>query len=121
MPAVDVATVADVTGSVRVMIVDDDPVVRAALAMILGHAPGVDVVGEAADGATCCVPSGPGPAVSCRPGRYGLTLASPEHPTCQSDQHLGIGLAGQGGSAVSTSVQRGLVVLMASKLAGVRG
>jgi DNA-binding NarL/FixJ family response regulator len=48
---VDVATVADVTGSVRVIIVDDDPLVRAALAMILGHAPGVDVVGEAADGA----------------------------------------------------------------------
>jgi DNA-binding NarL/FixJ family response regulator len=48
---VDVATVADVTGSVRVIIVDDDPLVRAALAMILGHASGVDVVGEAADGA----------------------------------------------------------------------
>jgi DNA-binding NarL/FixJ family response regulator len=48
---VDVATVADVTGSVRVVIVDDDPLVRAAIAMILGHAPGVDVVGEAADGA----------------------------------------------------------------------
>jgi DNA-binding NarL/FixJ family response regulator len=47
---VDVATVADVTGSVRVMIVDDDPLVRAAIAMILGPAPGVDVVGEAVDG-----------------------------------------------------------------------
>jgi DNA-binding NarL/FixJ family response regulator len=48
---VDVATVAGVTGSVRVIIVDDDPLVRAALAMILSHAAGVDVVGEAADGA----------------------------------------------------------------------
>jgi DNA-binding NarL/FixJ family response regulator len=48
---VDVAAVADVTSSVRVVIVDDDPLVRAAIAMILGHAPGVDVVGEAADGA----------------------------------------------------------------------
>jgi DNA-binding NarL/FixJ family response regulator len=47
---VDVAAVADVTGSVRVIVVDDDPLVRAAIAMILGRAPGVDVVGEAADG-----------------------------------------------------------------------
>ncbi len=42
---------ADVTGSVRVIVVDDDPLVRAALAMTLGPAPGIDVVGEAADGA----------------------------------------------------------------------
>ena len=42
---------AEVTASVRVMVVDDDPLVRAAIAMILGRAPGVDVVGEAADGA----------------------------------------------------------------------
>jgi DNA-binding NarL/FixJ family response regulator len=48
---VDVATVADLTGSVRVIIVDDDPPVRAAITMILGRAPGVDVVGQAADGA----------------------------------------------------------------------
>src|SRR5687768_3585847 len=45
------AAVADVTGSVRVLIVDDDPLVRAAIAMILTRAPGVEVVGEAADGA----------------------------------------------------------------------
>jgi len=48
---VGVVAVADVTGSVRVLVVDDDPLVRTAMAMILGHAPGVDVVGEAADGA----------------------------------------------------------------------
>jgi DNA-binding NarL/FixJ family response regulator len=48
---VDVAAVADMTGSVRVIVVDDDPLVRAAIAMILGSAPGVEVVGEAADGA----------------------------------------------------------------------
>jgi DNA-binding NarL/FixJ family response regulator len=47
---VGVAAVADVTGSVRVIVVDDDPLVRAAIAMILGRAPGVDMVGEAADG-----------------------------------------------------------------------
>lgn len=42
---------AGVTRSIRVLVVDDDPLVRAAMAMILGGAPGVDVVGEAADGA----------------------------------------------------------------------
>ncbi|MFC0028631.1 response regulator [Micromonospora chaiyaphumensis] len=36
---------------VRVLIVDDDPLVRAALSMILGGAPDVRVVGEATDGA----------------------------------------------------------------------
>jgi len=48
---VDVATVAYVTGSIRVMIVDDDPLVRAAMTMILGRAPNIDMVGEAADAA----------------------------------------------------------------------
>jgi chemotaxis response regulator CheB len=45
--------VADLTGSVRVLVVDDDPLVRAAIAMILGRAPGVEMVGEAADGLRC--------------------------------------------------------------------
>jgi DNA-binding NarL/FixJ family response regulator len=44
------AAMADVTGPIRVIVVDDDPLVRAAIAMILGRAPGVDVVGEAGDG-----------------------------------------------------------------------
>ncbi|MGY1849357.1 response regulator [Blastococcus sp. SYSU DS1021] len=35
---------------VRVLVVDDDPLVRAALAMVLGGAPGLTLVGEAADG-----------------------------------------------------------------------
>ena len=42
---------ADLTSPVRVIIVDDDPLVRAAITMILVRAPGVEVVGEAADGA----------------------------------------------------------------------
>jgi DNA-binding NarL/FixJ family response regulator len=47
---VDMAAVADMTGKVRVIVVDDDPLVRAAIAMILGRAPSVEVVGEAGDG-----------------------------------------------------------------------
>jgi DNA-binding NarL/FixJ family response regulator len=37
-------------GDVRVLVVDDDPLVRAALAMVLGGAPGLRLVGEASDG-----------------------------------------------------------------------
>jgi DNA-binding NarL/FixJ family response regulator len=44
--AVDEADAVDI----RVVIVDDDPLVRAGLAMILGGAPDIDIVGEAADG-----------------------------------------------------------------------
>ena len=40
IPAVDMAAVADMTGSVRVMVVEDDPLVRAAIAMILGSRAG---------------------------------------------------------------------------------
>jgi DNA-binding NarL/FixJ family response regulator len=36
--------------AIRVLIVDDDPLVRAGLTMMLGGAPGIVVVGEAADG-----------------------------------------------------------------------
>jgi DNA-binding NarL/FixJ family response regulator len=43
--------VAEVTPAVRVLVVDDDPLVRSALAMIIKGAPGLDLVGEAADGA----------------------------------------------------------------------
>jgi len=42
--------VAELTEPVRVLIVDDDALVRAGLSMILGGAPDVVVVGEAADG-----------------------------------------------------------------------
>ena len=38
------------TGPVRVLIVDDDPLVRSGLTMMLGGAAGIEVVGEAADG-----------------------------------------------------------------------
>jgi DNA-binding NarL/FixJ family response regulator len=36
---------------IRVLVVDDHEVVRAGLMLLLGRAPGIDVVGEAADGA----------------------------------------------------------------------
>ncbi|MEU4788474.1 response regulator transcription factor [Micromonospora tulbaghiae] len=39
------------SGPVRVLIVDDDPLVRGALSMILGGVPDLAVVGEATDGA----------------------------------------------------------------------
>ncbi|MGY5883262.1 response regulator [Modestobacter lacusdianchii] len=39
------------TAPVRVLVVDDDPLVRAALAMVLGGADDLTLVGEAADGA----------------------------------------------------------------------
>ncbi|HEY7272712.1 MAG TPA: response regulator transcription factor [Actinoplanes sp.] len=39
------------TAPVRVLIIDDDALVRAGLSMILSGAAGIDVVGEAADGA----------------------------------------------------------------------
>jgi DNA-binding NarL/FixJ family response regulator len=44
-------TAADANGgAIRVLIVDDDALVRAGLTMMLGGAPGIEVVGEAADG-----------------------------------------------------------------------
>ncbi len=38
------------TAPIRVVVVDDDPLVRAGLGMILGGDPGLEVVGEAGDG-----------------------------------------------------------------------
>ncbi|MBQ0993057.1 response regulator transcription factor [Micromonospora sp. H61] len=43
---------ADVTGPIRVVIVDDDPLVRGMLTLMLDGTDGIVVVGEAADGAT---------------------------------------------------------------------
>ncbi|MDR2998760.1 MAG: response regulator transcription factor [Microbacterium sp.] len=41
----------DVTEPLRLVLVDDDPLVRAGLAMILGADPGIRIVAQAADGA----------------------------------------------------------------------
>jgi DNA-binding NarL/FixJ family response regulator len=45
-----VVAVADVTPTIRVLVVDDDALVRSGLLMILGGAPDIEVVGEAVDG-----------------------------------------------------------------------
>jgi DNA-binding NarL/FixJ family response regulator len=47
---VGVVAVAGLSEPVRVLVVDDDPLTRAGLAMILGSSPELAVVGEAADG-----------------------------------------------------------------------
>src|SRR5205085_2069463 len=47
VPAARLATVA---GVIRVLIVDDDPLVRSGLTMMLDGSSGICVVGEAADG-----------------------------------------------------------------------
>jgi DNA-binding NarL/FixJ family response regulator len=44
------AAVAAVSPAIRVLVVDDDPLVRTGLSMILNTAPGLTLVGEAADG-----------------------------------------------------------------------
>jgi DNA-binding NarL/FixJ family response regulator len=47
---VALVTERQVDADIKVVIVDDDPLVRAGLAMILGGAPDISIVGEAADG-----------------------------------------------------------------------
>ena len=44
------AAVADVMPAIRVLVVDDDALVRSGLVMILGGAPEIEVVGQAVDG-----------------------------------------------------------------------
>ncbi|RKF29454.1 DNA-binding response regulator [Micromonospora globbae] len=50
LPPRRVAAVVEVTGPIRVVVVDDDPLVRGMLTMMLDGADGIAVVGEAADG-----------------------------------------------------------------------
>jgi DNA-binding NarL/FixJ family response regulator len=47
---VGVAAVAGMSAAIRVLIVDDDALVRAGLSMMLGAAPDLQIVGEAGDG-----------------------------------------------------------------------
>ena len=43
-------TAAGATGAIRVLVVDDDPLVRSALTLMLGGQPDISVIGEAGDG-----------------------------------------------------------------------
>ena len=69
--------------TVRVLVVDDDPLVRAALTMVLGGAEGLELVGQAADGEEAVAltrkPCSSAPALSSppRPARRSVMTAMP--------------------------------------------
>ncbi|MFW6776017.1 response regulator [Nocardioides sp. CPCC 205120] len=67
------ATVVPVTSPVRVLVVDDDPLVRSALGLMLGGQPDVEVVGEARDGR-----EGTAMAASLRPDVILMDIRMPE-------------------------------------------
>ncbi|MDF9716394.1 response regulator transcription factor [Nocardioides sp. ChNu-153] len=67
------ATVVAVTSPVRVLVVDDDPLVRSALGLMLGGRPDVEVVGEARDGR-----EGTSMAASLRPDVILMDIRMPE-------------------------------------------
>src|SRR5262249_7660096 len=50
LPVASLVALASMTSKVRVLIVDDDPLVRGALTTILRSSPDLEVVGEASDG-----------------------------------------------------------------------
>ncbi len=58
-------TVGGVTTVTRVLIVDDDPLVRSALRLMLGGNDDLEVVGEAADGREGCAWSTSSCPTSC--------------------------------------------------------
>lgn len=57
---------------IRVLLVDDDPIVRAGLRLMLGGAPDIEVVAEAADGAKV-----PATVAACRPGLVLMDIRMP--------------------------------------------
>lgn len=61
------------TSSIRVMIVDDHAIVREGLSMLLGEEDGIEVVGEARDGAEAIIQAG-----VCRPDVILMDLMMPE-------------------------------------------
>jgi DNA-binding NarL/FixJ family response regulator len=70
---VGLATLADMIEPIRLLVVDDDPLVRGGLRTMLGGTPELEIVGEAANGAEVA------PAVdACRPDVVLMDIRMPE-------------------------------------------
>jgi chemotaxis response regulator CheB len=65
--------------SIRILIVDDHPVVRAGLASMLRTHPGIEVIGSASSGGEALALLDPAvrPKLDVRPGRHNSTRLTP--------------------------------------------
>ena len=70
-------------GPIRVLVVDDDPLVRSALRLVLGADPGLELVGEAGDGA-----EGRAAAASLRPDVVLMDVRMPREDGIAATAHL---------------------------------
>ncbi|KQZ87666.1 LuxR family transcriptional regulator [Phycicoccus sp. Root563] len=77
--------------TIRVVLVDDDPLVRAGLGMILGGAPDIEVVGEAGDGVEAVATVG-----TTQPDVVLMDLRMPRRDGLEATRLV---IAGQAGSA----------------------
>ena len=74
----------DVTPTIRVLIVDDDALVRSGLVMILGGAPDIEVVGQAVDGR-----DGVQAAREHRPDVVMMDIRMPRMNGLEATEHIG--------------------------------